>query len=772
MAKPVQRRLAAIAVADVVGYSRLMGSDEVGTLQALSERRKRILTPVITRHGGRLVKVMGDGVLVEFGSAVNAVLAALELQEKMEAANVDLADDKRIVLRIGINLGEVIVEGADLFGDGVNIAARLESIAPVGGIAISASAYEQVRNRVDAPITELGLRTLKNIAEPVMVYRVGTQGVAQSPAANAANPAPTPHPNTAPIRLSIAILPFTHLGGDDSQRWLSDGLTEDIITELSRWRMLSVRSRSASDRYRDPAVDPSQVARELDVRFLLEGSVRPMGPRLRISVALIDTETGRHIWSEKYDRASDDIFELQDEVVRTIVSTLVGRVQASDVERSRRKPPANLAAYEYVLRGNAQSWDEPEGLAEARRLFERAVEIDPDYGFAHAMISAIAASEWKHATDAAANAALLDRALASAQRAVALDENESTCFSILAQAHLLRGNHDLALEFMRRAARLNPNNQWNVADMGFLLVYCGEPEEAIDWFRKAREIDPFFDASWYWRYLGLAHLLLGQYAQALAAFARPSTRTVGDVAMSAGAQARLGDFVQARLACDACLAMRPDFSITGFMAKQPFRRADHSSALAEALRLAGLPGEPEPGWVADVLKYWFDQVGQERWFAKDAAVDDETSRRFLSLHQRLLASGDASQPTPRAQLAAIIVLDQFSRNMFRGTPRALAADGRALAMTKVALARGDDGLMSKHERLFLYMPLQHSENREDQTQAVALTDTLGDTDLLEFANAHQALVERFGRFPHRNAIIGRESTPEEAEYLREHPQGF
>jgi TolB-like protein len=579
----VQRRLAAIAIVDVVGYSRMMGIDESGTLAAVTERRKQIIEPVIAAHDGRVVKMMGDGFFIEFASAVNAVEAALEIQTKMAGANAELSADRRVVLRIGINLGEVIVEGDDLFGDGVNVAARLESIASEGGIAISGSAYEQVKGRVSAAMEDIGAQMLKNIAEPVRVYRV-------TAAPNSAVAGSLPIAATsksAAEKPSIAILPFANLGEDPAQGFFSDGVTEDIITELSRWRSLAVRSRSASFRYRGVAVDMKQVARELNVRYIVEGSVRRLGDRIRITVQLIDSETGSHIWAEKFDREAMDIFSVQDQVVRTIVSTLVGRVQVSDIERARRKPPSNLAAYEYMLQGNAIAWDTPEGLAQATRLFERAVEIDPGYGFAHALLAATCYSKWY--ADFSGSDALLQQAYVQAKRAVELDENESTCFSMLAIVCLLRHSFDLALQHSRRAIEINANNQWNNADMGLVLTYLGRPEEALVWFKRAREIDPYFDPPWYWRGMGQAHMVLHRYEEAVSMFEHPSTGSFRAAALKAGCLARLGDLQGAETTVKECLAMKPEFSTRMFMSKEPFKNPADAAHQSESLRLAGLP---------------------------------------------------------------------------------------------------------------------------------------------------------------------------------------
>jgi len=393
-------------------------------------------------------------------------------------------------------------------------------------------------------------------------------------------------PGMASTRVAICVLPFAVMGGDAELQYLSDGITEDIITELSRWRFLAVRSRAASFRYRGDAVDVNVVARELNVRFLVEGSVRRMGERLRITAQLIDTETGNHVWAEKFDRDLADIFTVQDQVVRTIVSTLVGRVQVSHAERARRNPP-NLAAYEYVLKGNALQWDEPGGAEQAQASFEKAIALDPAYGMPHALLAAVRYSQWRD--DHGGSDAMLDEAYALARKAVELDENDSTCFSILAQVCLLRRSFDMALQHMRRAIEINPSNQWNNADMGILLVYLGQPDEALDWFKRAKEIDPYFDQPWYWRSIGQALMALHRDEEALAMFERITTHHYRTAAFAACCHARLGNVDQAGASANACMAMKPDFSARHFMMKEPFKDPADAAYQAESLRLAGLP---------------------------------------------------------------------------------------------------------------------------------------------------------------------------------------
>jgi adenylate cyclase len=397
----------------------------------------------------------------------------------------------------------------------------------------------------------------------------------------------TPAASPGPTRVAICVLPFANMSGDPEQEYFSDGITEDIITELSRWRLLAVRSRSASFRYRGTAVDLKRVARELDVRYIVEGSVRRMGARIRINAQLTDTETGSHIWAEKFDHELAESFKAQDQVVRTVVSTLVGRVQVSDVERARRKPPASLAAYECLLKGNALSWDDPDDAAEAIRLFEKAIEIDPGYGLAHALLASLYWRKWEN--DPSNSVAALEEALAFAKRAVELDTNQSTCVSILGQAYLRRRSFDLALQFARRAVEMNRNNQWNVADLGCVLIYVGQAEEALVLFKRAKEIDPYFDPPWYWRDMGKAYMFLHRYEEALAAFGNLPTRSYAISAHMAGCYAQLADNENARVSANECLVVKPDFSIAHFMTKQPFKNSADAASLAESLRLAGLP---------------------------------------------------------------------------------------------------------------------------------------------------------------------------------------
>ena len=351
--------------------------------------------------------------------------------------------------------------------------------------------------------------------------------------------------------------------------------------------MLEVRSRLASFRYHGTNVEITRVARELNVRFVVEGSVRRIGDRIRITVQLIDAASGQQVWGDRFDRLQTEIFAVQDEVVQRIVSTLVGRVQVTDADRARRKHPASLEAYECVLKGNALPWDDPAGVAEATRLFEKAIEIDPGYGVAYALLAIMRTRHWgNHPGDSMAE---LDEAYHLAMRAVELDDGESTCHSMLAQVCLWRRAFELALQHMRRAVELNPNNQWNAADMALVLAYAGQAEEALTWCARAKQIDPYFDPPWYWRQLGRIHMVLGRYREALKMFEHIPMRTYRDAAHMAACHARLDESERAHALVAECLAKRPEFSIRHMMTREPYKLVSDAEHLEQSLRLAGLP---------------------------------------------------------------------------------------------------------------------------------------------------------------------------------------
>jgi TolB-like protein len=453
-----QRRLAAILAADVVGYSRLMETDEAGTLAALKSRRKNALDPLVAKHQGRIFKTTGDGVLVEFASAVNAVQCAVDLQQGIATANSGESEDRHIILRIGVNLGDIMAEGSDLYGDGVNIAARLEALAEPGGILVSGTTHDYVRNKVTVGFDDLGAQTLKNIAEPVRAYRVtGTPVVAAA------------SPKATTDKPSIAILPFTNMSGDPEQDYFSNGITEDIITELSRYRSLLVIARNSSFQFCGPSVDLAAVRRKLGVQFVVEGSIRKIGSRLRLAVQLVDAVTESHVWAERYDRELEDIFDVQDDMTRAIAATLEGRVAASGAERAKRKLTQEWAVYDYFLQGREQFHRFK--FAEAEPFFARAVELDPSYAQAYAYRAlALIGKYWNDL-----KAETKQEALDCATKALSLDDTDAWCQSTMGFVLTHREQRDLAGPYFDRAIALNPSDVQIAYMRAWWLARVGAP---------------------------------------------------------------------------------------------------------------------------------------------------------------------------------------------------------------------------------------------------------------------------------------------------------
>ena len=452
-----QRRLAAILAADVVGYSRLVDQDEAGTLASLSQRRRSILEPLVAEHHGRIVKLMGDGVLVEFASAVNAVTCATELQKRMAVANTGVAEDRHIVLRIGINLGDVIVEGGDLYGDGVIIASRLEAIAEPGGVLVSGTAYDQVKNKVKVGFDDLGAQTLKNIAEPARAYRVaGTPRVFLAA------------PKVAIDKPSIALLPFINMSGDP-EHYFADSITENVIAGLSRFRDLFVIASNSTFAYKGKATKIQDVSRELGVRYILEGSVQRSKERVRITAQLIDGTTGRHLWVERYDRRVEDILVLQDEVSERIIGTLAttygGRLLKAWQERPEATGTRDFQALDYFARGmNFMNRFTKDDNLRAREFFDKAARLEPNFGKAYAAVA------WTHMVDAAEGwsedpPTSLAIGLKFATLAIERDDTEAWGRYALAGNCLLRGQHDRALAEFERALELNPNDADVLTDL-------------------------------------------------------------------------------------------------------------------------------------------------------------------------------------------------------------------------------------------------------------------------------------------------------------------
>ncbi len=577
----VQRRLAAILAADVVGYSRLMGEDEAGTLASLKTHRKELLDPETTKHGGRIVKLMGDGVLVEFASVVDAVDCAIAIQRGTHERNADIPEDRRITLRIGINLGDVIIDGEDIYGDGVNVASRLENLAEAGGICLSDMAHGAVEGKLDVAFEDLGEHELKNIARPLRVWRWIAHASTVGSPSHGARPA-------LPDKPSIAVLPFNNSSGDPEQEFFADGITEDILTELSRFRDLFVISRTSAFKYKGKALNIQEVARALGVQFVVEGSVRKAGHRVRVAVQLIDAETDRHIWAERYDRDLEDIFAIQDEITQTIVATLPGRVEAARRERAERKPTDNMAAYELVLGGKVlHHQSSRQSNQEALDLVERAIAIDPKYAHAHAWKACILGQAWTYGW-VEDDEAFWNEVMNEVQIALALDDNDSDVHRILAAIHLTRHEFDKAVFHQDRALALNPNDDLIVVEKGELLTWLGQPEAGIAWIEKAMRLNPYHPER-FWNHLGRAYFVAHRYPEAAAAFQKIGAPDYSHHAFLAAASAQNGDETAAKAHAARVIALEPDFSIANYVEKMHYRNDDDRAHHCKALLKAGLP---------------------------------------------------------------------------------------------------------------------------------------------------------------------------------------
>jgi adenylate cyclase len=578
-----ERRLAAVLAADMVGYSRLMEVDETGTLARLKTHRIELIDPTIAKNHGRIIKTAGDGMLVEFHSVADAVLCATEVQRRMARRNTDVSPAGWIQFRIGINLGDVIVEGNDIFGDGVNVAARLEMLAEPGGICVSGAVRDQVGNRLDdVAFEDLGDQNVKNIARPIRVFRVRFD----------------PDPKTAPRddatattisrKPSIAVLPLVNMSGDPEQEFFADGLTEDIITELSRFHDLLVISRNSTFVHKGKAVKVQEVAREFGVDYVLEGSVRKAGDRIRVTVQLIDAETDRHIWAERYDRELEDIFAIQDEMTRAIVATLPGRVEAATHDRAKRKQTANMAAYECVLAARVlHHRSVREDNAEAQRLLDRALALDPNYAHAHAWKACVLGQTWVYdwCTD---RDATLQQVGAELETALALDDNDSDVHRILAALNLTRDDHDKALYHQERALALNPNYDLVVVQQGELLTWLGRPDEGIDWIKKAMRLNPYHPER-FWSHLGRACYCAEKYAEAAEAFSRITRPDHTHHAFLAATFAQMGNAVAAAAHAAEVLKREPKFSVAAYLATQHYKHEVDRQRHETGLLKAGLP---------------------------------------------------------------------------------------------------------------------------------------------------------------------------------------
>jgi adenylate cyclase len=581
-----ERRLAAVLAADMVGYSRLMEVDETGTLARLKTHRIELIDPAIAKNRGRIIKTTGDGMLVEFHSVADAVLCAAEVQRRMARRNTDVSPARWIQFRIGINLGDVIVEENDIFGDGVNVAARLEMLAEPGGICVSGAVRDQVGDRLDDVVFEdLGEQSVKNIVRPIRVFRVRLEPVA-APAD--AKDAAAATPTAISKKPSIAVLPLANMSGDPEQEFFADGLTEDIITELSRFHELLVISRNSTFVHKGKAVKVQEVGREFGVDYVLEGSVRKAGDRVRVTVQLIDAETDRHIWAERYDGKLEDIFTIQDEMTRAIVATLPGRVEAARHDRAKRKQTDNMAAYECVLAAKVlHHRSVREDNAEAQRLLDRALALDPNYAHAHAWKACVLGQTWTYDWCADRDATF-EQVGAELEIALALDDNDSDVHRILAALNLARKDHDKAAYHQERALALNPNYDLVVVQQGELLTWLGRPQEGIDWIRQAMRLNPYHPER-FWNHLGRANYCAEKYAEAAEAFSRITRPDHTHHAFLAAAFAQMGSLVAAAAHAAEVLKREPKFSVAVYLTTQHYKRDVDRRRHEAGLLKAGLP---------------------------------------------------------------------------------------------------------------------------------------------------------------------------------------
>ena len=595
-----QRKLVAVLAADVVGYSRLMGRDESGTLARLREHRRRRLEPTLARYGGRLVKLTGDGALVEFASAVEALSAAITFQQAMNEVDPECAETERIVFRIGLHLGDMIVEGDDLYGDGVNIAARLETAAPAGGILVSRTVHEAVTGRLKATFADLGNLALKNIERPVQAFSVKWEPSDwRRPSSPALEPSydqrqPSSVEQLAlPDKPSIAVLPFQNFSVDPEQEYFADGIVEDIITALSRFRSLFVIARNSSFAYKGRSPDIRQVGRELGVRYVLEGSVRKAASKVRITSQLINSENGAHIWADQLDGALENIFELQDQVTENVVGAIAPQLERAEIERARQKPTDSLDAYDHYLRGMTNLHrGTRESIDEALARFNRALQLDPNFASAHAMAA------WCHVWRKV-NGWMTDRpreiaeGARLARRAVELGGDDAVALTRggHAVAHFT-GDVDGGIALIDRALVLNPNlaSAWFLG--GFLRAWNGEPDGAIEYFARAMRLSPL-DPEMYRMQAGMAaaHLFAGRFDTA-SSWAEKSIRQLPSFLMVVGviaaSHALAGRTDEAQRAISHLRQLDPTLRISNLGDWIPIRRPKDLATFADGLRRAGL----------------------------------------------------------------------------------------------------------------------------------------------------------------------------------------
>ena len=587
----VQRRLAAVLAADVAGYSRLMGRDEERTLAQLKTLRKTLFDPAIASHRGRIVKTTGDGMLVEFASAVDAARCAVQVQQEMINRSAGESPDLRIEFRIGIHVGDIIIDEDDIFGDGVNIAARLEGIAEPGGICISDDAYRQIRGKIDIAFEDIGKQALKNIAEPMPAWKARVSGEAAPPVRSDSSPART-QVLTLPDKPSIVVLPFDNMSAEPGQDYLADGIVEAITAALSCIRSFFVIARSSAFTYKGRATNARDVGKELGVAYLLEGSVQKAGNRLRIIVQLIETEGGAHVWSSRFDGAIDEFFDLEDRITEQVAGALQPSIRIAEIERSRRKRPQDLGSYDFTMRAMPHVWAlEKDESAKALELLEKALTIDPEYPLA------LSLAGWCHAqrsvynwADDIAESQAMARSLA--ERAAEMSGDDPVILAVLGAVHTFVRNHGTARVLLERAVAIDPNAAWAWSRLGWLENYADQPPKAIANFERALRLSPI-DPMNFNNYVGMgsAHEVAQEYHKAEAFYRRaleerPNANWIyrNLAAVLSGA----GRVEEAKQVFAELMRYYPDLTISKFRQAMVFSPAV-LDRMAENLRKLGLP---------------------------------------------------------------------------------------------------------------------------------------------------------------------------------------
>lgn len=583
----LKRKLSAIVFADVVSYSKMMGEDEIGTTVAV-KKRVDAFADRVTDYSGEIVSTAGDGLFMLFSSAIDAVSFAIDIQKTIHKLNEGIPEAEQIVFRFGINIGDVLFGEKELTGESINIAARIESFAAPGRICVSGPVYDSIANKMSVGYEYLGAQSFKNIKEQVDVFQIHENPTSATMTAGARREQKlfSSFKGDPIIDQSIVVLPFKYQGGDQSDSWFADGLTEDITTSLSRFQQFFVISRSTAYVVNDRELTPKKAAEELGVRYVINGSVRKAGRRIRITIQLSDAIKDRTIWGEQYNREIDDLFDLQDEITQIIVSATAAKIERSEIDRLKLLPPSSMAAYGYVLQGQRYIFSYTrDGVSQARNFYDYALGNDPNYARAHAAKSRTLNLDWRYNwTEEPENS--LNEALNLAQNAVAYDDADARGFGELGFAHLYRKEHDAALSAYKRALERNPNDADLMSDMADAYAHCGRSEEAIALLKKAMRLNPFYPDQYLW-HLGGAYFNLKEYDQAISTIQQMQNQTEGRRILAA-CYGHLGKTAEAQQEAQRVLAAHPNFNVEHWASVQPDKLQSDVDHFVEGLKRAGL----------------------------------------------------------------------------------------------------------------------------------------------------------------------------------------